>query len=106
MGAVSRSVIRRRERIKRITALTMAAAFLVIVSSVGYLFYSRARTIAVMNAEFKQFEARKEELIQEHRALEELLRKKDDPLYIEYLARKELGLIKQGEEKYIILGGE
>lgn len=103
MGATRRSVIRRREQIRRVVILITLAAFLMLVLGIGYLFLARTWSIGRLKAELKRLDLQREELLQERVALEELLLKRFDPEYIEYLARKELGLIKPGEEKYIIV---
>lgn len=103
MGAISRSVIRRRERIRRIVILSTLAAFLLLVLSVGYLFLSRQLAIAKLRVELQRLDRRREGLLQEQAKLEELFSKKFDQQYIEYLARKELGLTEPGEQKYIVV---
>ncbi|MFQ6033245.1 MAG: septum formation initiator family protein [Candidatus Bipolaricaulia bacterium] len=103
MGAISRSVIRRRERIRRIVILSTLVAFLLLVLGVGYLFLSRQWAIARLRAELWELDRQGERLLQERAALEGLFSKRFDREYIEYLARKELGLIKPGEEKYIVV---
>jgi len=105
MGAIKRSVIRRRARIRRVIVLAIVIAFILIILAIGYVFYARAHAIWVMRAELHRNEKRREQLLKEHEALKKLLARKDDLNYIEYLARKELGLVKKGEEKYIIIEG-
>lgn len=106
MGAISRSVIRRRKRIKRIVTLITIGALLTLILSIGYLFLARQWAIAGLRGELQRLEGREELLQEERAALKELLSKRFNPGYIEYLARKELGLIKPGEEKYIVVEGE
>lgn len=103
MGAIKRSTLRRRARIRRITAMIVVLIVLTVVFSIAYLFYARARMIGEMRLELKRIEQQKQVIIKEQERLRALLAKKDDLKYIEYLARKELGLIKPGEEKYIII---
>lgn len=106
MGAISRSVIRRRERIKKIVALITLVAIVALILGIGYLFLARQWAVKELKAELERLD-RKEDLLQKERGtLKELLGKRFDPEYIEYLARKELGLIKQGEEKYIVVEGK
>lgn len=102
MGAIKRSVLRRQTRIRRITTLIGVFIVLAVVFLIAYLFYARARAINEMRAELVRIEQQKQVIIKEQERLRALLAKKDDLKYIEYLARKELGLIKPGEEKYII----
>lgn len=106
MGAISRSVIRRRERLKKIVALITLAAMVTLILGIGYLFLARQWAIKKLQAELERLD-QEEDLLQEERVtLEELLAKRFDPEYLEYLARKELGLIKRGEEKYIVVEGK
>jgi len=102
MGAIKRSALRRRARIRKITALVVVSIVLAVVFSIVYLFYARARTIMEMRSELARIEHQKQAILREQERLRALLAKKEDLKYIEYLARKELGLIKPGEEKYII----
>jgi cell division protein FtsB len=106
MGAVSRSVIRRRERIRRIVILITLTAFIMLILGIGYIFLARSLAIAKLRVELQRLDRQREELLRERAELEELLSKRFDREYIEYLARKELGLIKPGEEKYIVVEGE
>lgn len=106
MGAIKRSALRRRARLRRITALIAVSIVLAIFFSIVYLFYARARTISEMRSELARIEQQRQAILREGEHLKALLAKKDDLKYIEYLARKELGLIKPGEEKYIIIEGK
>jgi len=106
MGAVSRSVIRRRERLRRLAILITLAALIMLILSIGYIFLARQLAIARLEAELRQLDTQREELLRERIELEELLSKKFDREYIEYLARRELGLIMPGEEKYIVVEEE
>jgi cell division protein FtsB len=56
-----------------------------------------------ISEEITRIEGYKERLLKENEKLKLLLALKDEPDYIEYLARKELGLVFPGEERYIII---
>lgn len=106
MGAISLSVVRRRERIRRIVLLITSIVFISMILGIAYLFVSRAVAIKRLEAELRQLDVREQHLLQERLELERTLAKRFDNRYMEYLARKLLGLIKPGEEKYIIVEEE
>lgn len=106
MGAISLSEVRRREKIKRALAHLVLGGLALLILGIAYLFVSRAVAIKRMEAELTRLARLEKELLQERRALEGLYAKRFDNEYMEYLARKELGLIAPGEEKYIIIGIE
>lgn len=106
MGAISLSVVRRRERIRRIVLLITSIVFISMILGIAYLFVSRAVAIKRLEAELRQLDVREQHLLQERLELERMFAKRFDNRYMEYLARKLLGLIKPGEEKYIIIEEE
>jgi cell division protein FtsB len=106
MGAISLKAARRRERLKRVLARLALGGLILLILGIVYLFISRAVAIKRLEAELARLARLEKELLQERRALEGLYAKRFDNEYMEYLARKELGLIAPGEEKYIILGLE
>lgn len=103
MGAVKRSILKRRKRAKRTARIAILSALVLLILTVGSVFFIRFRNIAHIRSKIDAQLDRREELIQINSKLADLLSKKDDPEYIEYLAKKELGLIKPGEEKYIVI---
>ncbi len=103
MGAISRSELRRRARLRLILVVSLLIGVLLLAGALSAAFIVRALTIAHLQAELRALYQQEEALLQERAELEALLAKRNDPDYIEYLARKELGLIKPGEEKYIII---
>ena len=103
MGAISRSELRRRARLRLILVVSLLIGVLLLAGALGAAFIVRALTIAHLQAELRALYQQEEALLRERAELEALLAKRNDPDYIEYLARKELGLIKPGEEKYIII---
>ncbi|GEM_PF-3270079 len=80
--------------------LTASAALLLLW---GWNFYAKEREIAALQRERASAERLIQTLEQEIEELEALLALKDDLDYIELLARRELGLIFPGEEKYILI---
>lgn len=80
-------------------------AILIGVVALGVLFTLRGQAIVSLQRELHQLQIQQEELIEENGYLRGLLARKDDLGYLEYLARRELGLIKPGEEKYILIEG-
>jgi cell division protein FtsB len=79
---------------------------LIVALSLSVLFYLRGRAIASLQDELLKTQEIEERLLVENERLRALLARKDDLNYIEYLARRELGLIFPGEEKYILHGGK
>jgi len=77
---------------------------LLVSIGLGILFYGKFAEIASYKAEIAELETQQTRVQSEIDEFERLLSLKDDYAYIEYLARKELGLIYPGEEKYIIVG--
>ncbi|MFQ5794712.1 MAG: septum formation initiator family protein [Candidatus Bipolaricaulia bacterium] len=106
MGAISRDRLRREQRRQRILTGIALAIALVIVFSIGAVFYSRFQAIATKRAQLRRIEAERELLIERNQQLRDTLEQVNELDYIEYLARKELGFVRDGEEKYIILEEE
>ncbi len=69
----------------------------------GWNFYAKEREIAELRRERASAERLLRTLEREIEELQRLLALKDDLDYIELLARRELGLIFPGEEKYILI---
>lgn len=74
--------------------------------ALGWVFYEKQTEINSYRQDVTSLEAKQDLVNQEIESFQRLLSLKDDNEYIEYLARKELGLIYPGEEKYIIVGGD
>lgn len=74
--------------------------------AVGVFFTLREREIASLRARVHRIEQRQTAIEQENAALRARLARRDDLDLIEYLARRELGLIMPGEEKYILVERE
>ncbi len=82
------------QRRLRLIALTIA------ILALGVFFGMREHSIAQLH---REIDAVREQRAQVEARIDELqtrLERRDDLGYIEYLARKELGLIRPGEEKY------
>lgn len=67
------------------------------------LFVSRVLTIRRLQAELAQLEAEKAKIYKEIERLSARLAERENLKLIEYLARKELGMVKPGEELYILV---
>ncbi len=81
---------------------------IIIIGILIFLFANKNfRTLLVLNREIVQLKQRIAGLEEQNRNLrEELEAVKNDPEYIESLAREELGLIKPGEIKYKFIESE
>jgi len=79
--------------------ITAAAVVAVLIFS-----GSNIRTIFKLKSEVNRYRDKLENLKEENLILEEEIRLiKTEPEHLEYLARKKLGLIKEGETKYFII---
>jgi len=78
---------------------------IVIIGVLIFLFANKNfQTLLILNKKIAQLKQRIEGLEEENKRLkEELEAAKNDPEYIENLARREFGLIKPGETKYKFL---
>lgn len=79
-------------------ALVLIAAVIILG-----LLISRALTIRHLRAELIQLEAEKAKIQKEIERLSARLAERENLKLIEYLARKELGMVKPGEELYILI---
>ena len=89
-------------RVSMATWLRVGLALL-LCALISLPFYLKGREIFAMRAEIEEIQARQADVTQEIEHLKDLLALKDDLDYIEYLAKRELGLILPGEEKYILI---
>jgi cell division protein FtsB len=76
---------------------------IVLVGALVGLFVSRALAIRHLQHELVQLEAEKAKIQREIERLSARLTERDNLKLIEYLARKELGMVKPGEELYIVI---
>ncbi len=67
------------------------------------IFISRVLTIRHLRAELAQLETEKAKIQKEIERLSARLAERENLTLIEYLARKELGMVKPGEELYILI---
>lgn len=75
----------------------------VLVGALVGLFVSRALEIRHLQQELVRLEAEKAKIQGEIERLSARLKERDNLKLIEYLARKELGMVKPGEEIYILI---
>lgn len=76
---------------------------LIVVGLILGIFISRVLTIRHLRAELAQLEAEKAKIQREIERLSARLAERENLKLIEYLARKELGMVKPGEELYILI---
>ncbi|MCS7197642.1 MAG: cell division protein FtsL [Candidatus Bipolaricaulota bacterium] len=79
------------------------ALVLIVLGIIFGLFLSRVLTIRHLRAELARLEAEKAKIQKEIERLSARLAERDNLQLIEYLARKELGMVKPGEELYILI---
>lgn len=100
--ALSGRVSARRARLRRWSRRALLGCLALLVGMIGYAFYGQVSQVLSLRAEHAALSARSEDVSEANRALAERLSRRDDPDYMEYLARKELGLIAPGEVKVIL----
>lgn len=76
---------------------------IVLVGALVGLFVSRALEIRHLQHELVQLEAEKAKIQREIERLSAQLSDRENLKLIEYLARKELGMVKPGEQIYILI---
>ncbi len=81
---------------KRVIALLLIGALI-------WVFTSRTLEIRHLRRELRQLESEKAQIQKEIESLSERLRAIHDLKLVEYFARKELGMVKPGEELYILI---
>ncbi len=77
-----------------------------LVGLLSFLYIDRFLEIRHLHAEISRITQEEQAALVVQGELRDRLAHADDPATIEYLARKELGLVKPGEEKVIFLKGE
>ena len=82
---------------------TILIAVLVLVGLLSFLYIERFLEIRRLHAEIADITQQERTALAVQRELRDKLAHANDPATIEYLARKELGLVKPGEEKVIFL---
>ena len=73
------------------------------VLAIGVFFGLREHSIAQLHQQIDAVHAEQKSVEAAMDELQTRLDRRDDLDYIEYLARKELGLIRPGEEKYLLI---
>ena len=81
-------------------------AVLMFVGLLSFLYIDRFLEIRHLHAEIAHITQEEQVALGIQGELRDKLAHADNPATIEYLARKELGLVKPGEEKVIFLKGE
>jgi cell division protein FtsB len=81
-------------------------AVLMLVGLLSFIYIDRFFTIRHLHAEIARVTQEERGALAVQKDLRDRLAHADDPATIEYLARKELGLVKPGEEKVIFLKGD
>lgn len=82
----------------------LIAAVLIGIIGLGYVFYEKLNEIQELRTQYQKISMQQDVVHSDIANLQALLQRKDDLGYLEYLARRELGLIFHDEEKYIIVG--
>lgn len=103
--AVSYRVIERQQRLRRAARWAVLALLLLAAGWIGYAFYRQVHTVWSLRQQHGDLQAQIQTLEQQNQALQLELSHADDEEYLEYLARKWLGLVKKGEIKYILPPG-
>ena len=104
--AISARVIERQQRLRRVARWLLLSLLALLVAWIGYAFYLQIHTVLSLRGQYHDLQARIHTLQAQNQALQQELSLADDEEYLEYLARKWLGLVKKGEVKYILpLGG-
>ena len=83
----------------------IVAVVLVVVGLLSFLYISRFLVIRHLHAEIAAITRQEQAALAVQTKLRARLAHGNDPATIEYLARKELGLVKPGEEKVIFIKG-
>ena len=82
-------------------------AILLLVFFLTYLFISGYFDLTKVGQKLTRIEEENKKLIQENKRLEEEIKALEgNPLYIEKIAREELGMVKKGEIVYEIISAE
>ncbi len=82
---------------------TVLIAVLLTVGLLSFLYIDRFLEIRRLHAEIASITQEERTALAVQQELRDKLAQADDPATIEYLARKELGLVKPGEEKVIFI---
>jgi cell division protein FtsB len=100
--AVSARVIERNRKLRRWLRYSVLGIIALIFLAIGYAFYVQINTVLGLQNEYHDLQQELGKAQEINNRLAQQLLLKDDTEYLEYLARKWLGLIKPGETKVIL----
>lgn len=100
--AIPGRVIERRRRLRQWLRRLLLTGLISLAAVIGYAFYLQITSVLDFQMELSTLKTQAQAIQAENQRLAEQLSLQDDPQYLEYLARRELGLIKPGEVKYIL----
>lgn len=100
--AVSQRQLARGEGTRRLARRLSLAALAAVAAVVIYAFYLQVGGVLDLRAQQRALAQRVAALGAQNAALQQRLALQNNPDYLEYLARKELGLVKPGEVKVIL----
>ena len=103
--AVSARVIERQQRLRRAARWALLSLLLLLAAWIAYAFYLQIHTVLSLRGQNHDLQGQIQTLQAQNQALQHELSLADDEEYLEYLARKWLGLVKKGEVKYILPPG-
>lgn len=95
--------LERTERWQRRVRVFLRVGILLWVLWIAASFLGRELEIRRLRAELAQLDLQRAKVLREIEELQIRLQHKDDLRLLEYLARKELGMAKPGEEVYLII---
>ncbi len=96
----------RTERLQRRVRLALVVGIAMLLVWLAASFAGREMEIRQLRDELTRLDLEKAKILGELKDLQAQLDKRDDLKLLEYLARKELGMTKPGEEVYIIITEE
>lgn len=100
--AASGRLVQWQKRLRQGLRYAVLATIAGLVGVVGYAFYLQISVVLNLNSDYHALQADIQAMQQKNEALTQELQLKDDPEYLEYLARKMLGLVRPGETKIIL----
>lgn len=106
MGAISLRALSQKWQAARLETRLIAIVVLLLVLAIAALFVVRALAISRLRAEAYALAAQQAQATQQTTDLQAQLAKQNDPATMEYLARSQLGMIKAGEVKYMLIEGD
>ena len=99
---ISARQLERRQQLRRWLRYAVLGVIGLIFLAVGYAFYVQINTVLGLQNEYDELQQELEAAQTQNNQLAQQLLLKDDADYLEYLARKWLGLINPGETKVIL----